>query len=234
MNEHDDDKVGRRSLMAGVGIAVAAGLVAGATTAQAQTGRRRGAARFEPARHKLDAWFDELPGHHRVFIDSATAEGGAFTLGYAFNLRNASATAYANEPSDLAIVICFRHASTPFGYGDALWAKYGQYFDEMMKYPDPATGAAPKINLMNSTAHKNLGNRGETIDAQIAKGTQFAICNTATQGIAGMIAGRTGGKANEIHDELVAGAIKNSHFVPAGVLGLTRAQEYGYSVLIAG
>jgi hypothetical protein len=233
MNQYDDDQVGRRSLMAGMGIALAGSLLANATTAQAQTGKRR-EARFEPARHKLDAWFDELPGHHRVFIDSASADGGAYTLGYAFNLRNASTAAYAGEPADLAIVICFRHFSTPFGYGDALWAKYGQYFNEVMKYPDPVTGAAPKINLMNSPAHKDLGNRGETIDAQIAKGTQFAICNSATQGLAGMIAGRTGGKANEVHQELVAGAIKNSRFVPAGVLGLTRAQEYGYSVLIAG
>ena len=142
MSQQDDDTIGRRSLMTGVGIAVAAGLVAGAGSAQAQTGRRHGA-RFEPARHKLDAWFDELPGHHRVFIDSASAEGGAFTLGYAFNLRNASEPAYHGEPADLAIVICFRHASTPFGYGDAAWAKYGQYFNEMMKYPDPMTGAAP-------------------------------------------------------------------------------------------
>jgi intracellular sulfur oxidation DsrE/DsrF family protein len=232
MHEHDNDTIGRRSLMTGMGIAVAAGLVAGTASAQAET-KRRGA-RFEPARHKLDAWFDDVPGHHRVFIDSASAEGGAYTLGYAFNLRYASEPAYKGEPADFAIVICFRHFSTPFGFGDALWAKYGQYFNDFMSYPDPVTKAAPTINLMNSTAHKTLGNRGETIDMQSAKGTQFAVCNTATMGVAGLIASRTGGNANEIHDELVAGAIKGARFVPAGVVALTRAQEYGYSVLIAG
>jgi hypothetical protein len=232
MTQQDDDTIGRRSLMTGVGIAVAAGFVAAGASAPAQAAKGR--ARFEPARHKLDAWFDEVPGHHRVFIDSATAVGGAYTLGYAFNLRNATNPAYAGEPADFAIVICFRHFSTPFGFGDALWAKYGQYFNDFMTYPDPVTGAAPKINLMNSAAVKTLGNRGETIDMQTAKGTQFAVCNTATRGVAGLIAGRTAGNVDAIHNELVAGAVKGARFVPAGVIALTRAQEYGYSVLTTG
>lgn len=233
MNEQDEDAVGRRSVLTGVGIAVA-GLVAGATAAQAQTGRRQNGSRFQPARHQLDAWFDQLPGNHRVFIDSASAEGGAYALGYANNLYLARESAYAGEPADFAIVICFRHFSTPFGYSDAVWAKYGEIFHSLVQYPDPATGAAPKINLMSSAAHTTLGNRGVTIDALTAKGTQFAICNTATLGIASMIAGRTGAKANDVHAELVGGAVKNGRFVSAGVMALTRAQEYGYSVLVAG
>jgi len=233
MNQHNDDTVGRRSLMKGMGIAVA-GLVASATVANAQTGKRQRGTRFQPARHKLDAWFDELPGDHRVFIDSAAAEGGAFAVGYANNLYLARESAYAGEPADFALVVCFRHFSTPFGYNDAVWAKYGDIFHSMISYPDPVTGAAPKINLMNSAAHTTLGNRGVTIDALAAKGTQFAICNTATLGIAGVIAGRIGAKANDVHDELVASAIKNGRFVSAGVMALTRAQEYGYSVLVAG
>jgi intracellular sulfur oxidation DsrE/DsrF family protein len=233
MNEQDDNTVDRRSVMTGVGIVVA-GLAAGATAAHAQTGKRHGGTRFQPARHKLDAWFDELPGNHRVFIDSDTADGGANALGYANNLYLARDSAYAGESADAAIVVCFRHFSTPFGYGDAIWAKYGDIFHSLIQYPDPATGAAPKINLMNSAAHKNLSNRGVTIDALAAKGTQFAVCNMATQFIAGAIAGRTGAKADDVHAELVAGAIGKAHFVSAGVMALTRAQEYGYSLLVAG
>jgi intracellular sulfur oxidation DsrE/DsrF family protein len=231
MEQQDDDLVGRRSLMAGMGIAVA-GLVA--NTARAQTKSPRAAASFQPARHQLDAWFDQLPGNHRVFIDTGTANGGAEGLGYANNLYIARESAYAGEPADFAIVVCFRHFSTPFGYNDAIWAKYGEIFHSLVQYPDPATGAAPKINLMNSAAHKTLANRGVTIDALVAKGTKFAICNMATELISSVIAARTGGKANDVHDELVAGAIANSHFVSAGVMALTRAQEYGYSLLVAG
>jgi len=233
MTQHDDDTIGRRSVMTGVGIAVA-GLVAGATAGHAQAGARQKGTAFQPARHKLDAWFDELPGNHRVFIDSASAGGGAEALGYANNLYLVRDGAYAGEPADSAIVICFRHFSTPFGYNDAIWAKYGEIFHSLIQFPDPATGAAPKINLMNSAAHTSLGNRGVTTDALAAKGTQFAICDMATQFIAGAIAGRTGAKAGDVHAELVASAIKNARFVSAGVMALTRAQEYGYSVLVSG
>jgi hypothetical protein len=227
MDKHDDDTVARRSVVAGLAVA---GLVAAAGTASAQQ-RARG---FTPARHKVDAWFDELPGTHRIFIDSGSAEGGAEAVGYANNLYLATDAAYAGESATPAIVVCFRHFSTPFGYNDAIWAKYGEIFHSLINYPDPDTKAAPKINLMNSKTHKGLANRGVTIDDLAAKGTHFAICDMATQFIAGAIAGRTGGKAEQIHDELVANAVGSSHFVSAGVMGLTRAQEYGYSVLISG
>ena len=232
MSERDDDVVARRTVMAGVGVAVA-GLMAG-TAAQAQTGSRSRRKPFEPARHALDAWFDELPGNHRVFVDSESAKGGAAAVGYANNLYVARDAAYAGEPADFAIVVCFRHFSTPFGYNDAMWAKYGEIFNGFLNFPDPATGAAPKINLLNSAAHKDLDNRGVTIDALAAKGTQFAICNMATQFIAGFVAEQTGGKADEVHDELVHNAIGSSRFVSAGVMALTRSQEYGYSLLVAG
>lgn len=229
MNDDTNHGVDRRALMAGMGIAVA-GLV-GAATAEAQ--QRRGSS-FQPARHKVDAWFDELPGTHRIFVDSASATGGANALGYANNLYLATANAYAGESADPAIVVCFRHMSTPFGYGDAVWAKYGEVFHSMIQFPDPATNAAPKINLLNSTAHGNLPNRGATIDALVAKGVHFAICNTASRGIAGVVAQRTGGNADAVYQEFVASAIPQSRFVSAGVMALTRAQEYGYSVLISG
>lgn len=231
MRDKNHDLTARRSLITGVGAAVA-GLTLASTTACAQAPAR--STGFQPARHDLDAWFDRLPGTHRVFIDSATAPGGAEALLFANNLYMARENAYAGEPADFAMVVCFRHFSTPFGYNDAIWAKYGEIFNSVMQFPDPTTGAAPKINLMNSTAHTNLQNFGVTVDAMRAKGAQIAICDAATQFISGVIAGETGGQADEIHDELVAGAIPNGRFVSAGVVAVTRAQEYGYSLLYAG
>jgi hypothetical protein len=230
MTEKTDAKIARRTLMTGAGIAVAG--LAASTVARAQQGGR--ATAFSPARHAADAWLDQMPGNHRVFIDSATAPGGAEALLYANNLYSARESAYAGEPADFAIVVCYRHFSTPFGYNDAIWAKYGAIFDSLLQFPDPQTGAAPTINLMNSAAHTTLQNAGVTIDAVRAKGTRFAICSAATQFIAGAIAGQTGGQAEEIRDELMAGAIPDSRFVSAGVMALTRAQEYGYSLLYAG
>jgi hypothetical protein len=103
-----------------------------------------------------------------------------------------------------------------------------------MSFPDPATGKAPQINLMNSAAHTNLANFGVTIDAMKAKGARVVICSAATQFAARVIAEQTGGEIDAIREELVAGAIDGSRFVSAGVVALTRAQEYGYSLLYAG
>ncbi len=232
MEQDNHDSIGRRALMAGMGVAVAG--LAATTAARAQAQQTRAGGSFTPARHALDAWYDELPGSHRIFIDSGTANGGAEAVGYAGNLYIATANAYAGQSADPAIIVCFRHFSTPFGYTDAMWAKYGEHFHALMNYPDPMTGAAPKINLLNSSAHTGLGNRGVTIDAMAAKGTRFAVCDMATEFIAGFIAQRTAGKADEIHKELAANGVRASRFVSAGVMALTRSQEYGYSVLVSG
>jgi len=232
MDQSDNDSIGRRYLVAGLGIATA-GLVAG-QTAQAQSGGRPGRSEFRPARHALDSWFDALPGDHRVFVDSASANGGAEAVGYAGNLFRATTSAYADEDAELALVVCFRHMSTPFGYNDRIWEKYGDVFDSLMQYPDPDTGSAPRLNLLNSASHRGLGNRGTTIDSLADRGVQFAICSMASQAIAGIVAQQTEQNSNAVLEEFQANAIRNNRFVSAGVMALTRAQEYGYSVLISG
>jgi hypothetical protein len=231
MRRDDNDFKGRRSLIAGLGVA-GAGLALGSTAARAQRARdRRG---FQPARHEIDAWMGELPGTHRIFVDSATAQGGAEALIYANNLYSAQTNAYAGDDADLAMIICFRHFSTPFGFNDAVWKKYGEAFGELIQFSDPATGEALMTNPVNTPGRTDLPNFGMTVDSITARGAQIAICNAATQFFSGQLADRTGGSANDIYEELRAGAIANSRFVPAGVMALTRAQEYDYSVLIAG
>jgi intracellular sulfur oxidation DsrE/DsrF family protein len=228
----DQDSLKRRSLIMGVGTA-AAGFVVGASTACAQTPATEPSG-FVPARHELDAWMDELPGQHRIFVDSATASGGAEALLYTNNLYNAQENAYSGSAADFALVVCFRHLSTPFGYNDDVWSKYGAVFQNVMNFQDPDTGGAPTRNLMNSADHTNLPNFGNTIGALVARGTQVAICNAATQFMAQQIANASGESADSVYEELVAGAVPGSRFVSAGVMALTRAQEYGYSLLYAG
>jgi len=209
MDRKDNDGLGRRSIITGLGVA-AAGLVA-SSGSQAQSGRRASRSTFEPARHAIDSWFDALPGNHRVFVDSASANGGAEAVGYSGNLFRATAAAYADEP-----------------------AKYGEVFSSMMDFRDPSTNQAPKINLMNSAEQQSLGNRGTTIDSLVERGVNFAICNMASQAFAGFVANQTQQKMDDVLAEFHAHAIPNGRFVSAGVMALTRAQEYGYSVLISG
>lgn len=217
---------GRRTMITGLGMA-AAGLTLAATPARAQ--RRR----FSPERHDIDAWMGELSGRHRIFVDTATPNGAAEGLIYTSNLYNAQIDAYEGTPADLAMIVCFRHFSTPFGYSDAIWRKYGDAFGEIIGLADTGNGAR-NVNLLNTAGRSDLPNFGVTVDSLTARGAQIAICDAATQYVSGELARRTGGSANDIHAELVAGAIPNSRFVPAGVMALTRAQEYDYSVLIAG
>ena len=223
MTKKDSVLDGRRRMISGLGVA-AAGLALAASPARAQ--RRR----FSPERHEIDAWMGELPGSHRIFVDTATPNGAAEGLIYTSNLYNAQVNAYDGAPSDLAMIVCFRHFSTPFGYNDAMWKKYGKAFSEIIELG----GAAPDVNVLNTAGRTDLPNFGITVDSLTAQGAQIAICDAATQFVSGQLAQRTGGSANDIHAELVANAIANSRFVPAGVMALTRSQEYDYSVLIAG
>jgi hypothetical protein len=213
---------GRRELLSGLGVAAAA-VAIGSAPARAQT---RGT--FTPAHHTQDEWFDQVPGKHRVFIDSVSANGISDALLYASNLFTASKSGYGLEDADLAIVVCMRHLSTPFGFNNAMWAKYGKPMAEMAKYTNPRSADAPAAN-----PHvPSRGNGG--ITGLVAKGAQFAICDMATHFLAGQIATAAGAQADDVYQELIANTVPNSHFVAAGVVGATRAQEYGYSLLVAG
>jgi hypothetical protein len=212
MGKKDRGVIGRRSLLTNMSAVAVAGLAVGAKSASAQT---------PPAQYGRDAWLDELEGSHRVFIDSSTAPGGANALRYASNILTAHEDDYSGTAADFAMVVCYRHASTPFGYDDAIWEKYGGGFNS-------AADPAPTTNPMNVATGSNGGN---SIGSLIAKGVQFAICSRATRSYAGRLASRAGLPVEEVLEELLAGAIPNSRFVPAGVVAVTRAQEHGYSLL---
>ena len=220
---------GRRSVLTGMGIA-AAGMAAGAATAGAKEARGG----FEPARHSVDAWMDALPGNHRVFVDSASGPGGATALLYANNILNAHTSAYDGKESDYAMIVCFRHYATPFGFGDEVWEKYGEGFNSIQDFPDPTTGKAPTLNPANAAGRRDFPNKGHTIAALGRRGIEFAVCDNATHVISGALAGATGGSAGDIYAELVASLVPNSRLVSAGVIAATRAQEYGYSLLSTG
>ena len=99
---------------------------------------------------------------------------------------------------------------------------------------DPKTQQPPSINLLNSaTAGAALGNRGVTLDSLVQRGVHFAVCGMATRSVASLAATAIGGNADAVVKELMTNAIANSHFVAAGVVAVTRAQERGYTLLRA-
>jgi len=183
-------------------------------------------------RHPEDAWLDQAAGaKHRIVIDAPTTHGAAEAVLFANNLYEQTKAAYKGTEKDLAIVIVLRHFGTPFGYNDTIWAKYGKAMGTLLEYNDPKTKQPPTTNLLNSKEYgMQLPNFGNTLDQVQKLGTRFAICDAATHFIASQLAAN-GGNADAIYKELVANIIPGSRMVSAGVVGVTRAQEYGYSLI---
>lgn len=217
-------------LSAGV-TAFAATIAAGATTAQGQS---TAGARWQPERHEKDDWLDKLPGKHRLVFDTTNPDGFGEALAFANNYVRVNRSDYSLQNSDLAVVIVARSRSTPFGYNDAIWAKYGKAIAARAEFADPKTKMAPNANLYNSADYGNqLHNRGTTLDSLLKQGVQLAVCQVATRGFAGSIAEAVGGNTDSIYDELVANILSNSRMVPAGIIVVNRAQERGYSFVSA-
>ena len=131
--------------------------------------------------------------------------------------------AYGLAAGEMALIICFRHASTPYAFGDAAWAQYG---DSLSRGLQPATANAQQPPSANPLT--------ERLEGLIARGAHLAVCNLATTFLARQVAQAIGGDADEVYDTLVASMFDNAHLVPAGVMATTRSQEYGYSLLSAG
>jgi hypothetical protein len=178
---------------------------------------------WQPARDAKDDWFDQVPGKHRLFFDVLTPQGTGDAQGFAANYFDGSKSGYGLETTDVALVICLRHMSTPLAFGDAFWAKYGAILGESLKLTDAKTGQPTVVNTQRAA-----------LEALVKRGVHFAVCDLASHRFAGLVARRTDGNADAVYQEMVAGVIGNAHFVAAGIIAVNRAQERGYSVAYVG
>ena len=129
-------------------------------------------------------------------------------------------------------MIVLRHRSAPFGYNDAMWAKYGATLAARSKVEDPKTGKAPTANLYNASGYADLlANRDITLESLAKIGAQFAVCALSTRAIAGMIARAVGSHPETILTELTDNLVSNARLVPAGIVAVSRAQEHGYTLV---
>jgi intracellular sulfur oxidation DsrE/DsrF family protein len=181
---------------------------------------------FEPARHVQDEWLDKMKGKHRVFIDTSTPRGAGEGIQYANNLYSANKSGYGLNEEDLAIVLCLRHQAALFAFNDVVWSKHGKALSDSANYVDPRTKEAPLANPYTAAPRNALPTLAK-------RGVQIAVCDLSTRRLARMLAG-AGGDTEAMYAHLTANGVPNSRFVPAGVVALTRSQEYGFSVLISG
>lgn len=232
-----DNELARRSFLSrmSTGLAAAgAAFTAGGGIARAQGAAAEGGS-WKPVRHAEDDWLDKIPGSHRLFFDTITAQGLGQTIFFANNVFTANRTGYHLQQGDQALVICVRHRATGFAFSDAMWAKYGEPLAARAELTDPKTKQAPNVNLYMASGYgAQLNNNGVTLDSLLKLGVQLAVCQVATRANANIIAQRTGGKVDDIYQELVSNLVPNSHMVPAGIVAVNHAQERGYSFSYGG
>jgi intracellular sulfur oxidation DsrE/DsrF family protein len=227
----------RRRLIGGGVILAGAGLAAACSSGAKGQGS---AAAWEASPEQLDSWLDKPGTRHRMVFDSISGSGGAEALGYANNFLHVDSAAYGLKPEQTAAVVIFRHMSTPYGYNDAIWAKYGKKFAEQMKLEGDDAKRAATVNpaLISAPGAKPPPKGMEwaaanSISDLAPKGVRFAVCGLATQGIAGQLAGKTGDAA-AIEAELKANLVPGALIVPSGITIVNRAQEHGYAFAYIG
>ena len=171
------------------------------------------AGRFEPARHDKDDWMDQIPGKHRLVIDTTSPDGFRDGVLFASNFLLANRNDYGLQNQDMAVIVVARHLSTEFGFNDTMWAKYGA----ALQAKEP-----PKANP-----------HAASLAPLVTQGVQFAVCYMATHRLAGTIAGKVNGNADAIFAEISANLVSNGRMVSAGIVAVNRAQERGFSFVSA-
>ena len=201
----------RRAIIAGLGAMAACTLAARPSEAQGASSES-----FTPTLHAQDEWMSAMKGQHRIVLDVTSPTGVPDAVRFANNLLAGHKTGWGVEESDVAVLVCFRHGATPFGYTDAIWSKYG-------KTIDPKATPAPTVNPYNSGEQTQLA-------ALAKRGVQFMVCGTASRGLAGRIAG-SGGDVEAVLKEMGANLIPSARIVPAGVVAVVHAQERRFALI---
>jgi intracellular sulfur oxidation DsrE/DsrF family protein len=190
---------------------------------QAPAPSEAGHSEFQAAHHAQDAWFDELPGKHRVVFDTYNAAAFQEAVQFTNNYFRVNKDAYKLTEKDFAVVLVARHRTAPFAFNDAMWAKYGKAFSDRMEFKDPKTNEAPTTNVF-----------GTQLAALSKQGLHLAVCNLTTRSVSQRLAELTKTSQDEVYKELTSNTIGPSHFVPAGIVAVTRAQEHGYVLVSIG
>ncbi len=181
---------------------------------------------WQAARHTQDDWLDDNHAKHRVILDTWNPEHFPDALQFAGNIVETNKTDYDIAAGDLAVVICVRHRTTPFAFNDAMWAKYGKSFTAQMNWSEP--------NGQGSSSPATANPYGKRLTALAAQGITLAICNRTTRAYSSRAARDAGTDAEAVRKEFIANTVIAGHFVPAGVVAVTRAQERGYANISIG
>lgn len=179
-----------------------------------------------PPRHPQDAWMDTLGTGHRLVLDATSPAGAIAAVMYGWNFLRTSSGPYGLTDKDHGLMLVLRHDAMVMALPQALWAKY------------PKIAPAPFLNeLSDAQSKESVLRPGATektpdafqLDGLAARGVHFAICQTALDRNAGIVAREAKVDVKTVIAEFTAALPANSHVMPSGITAVQRAQEYGYS-----
>src|SRR6185503_1022833 len=215
-----DSELGRRGFLA----RLTASWAALSTVSLAACSPSQSSAAAASPPDELEQWLGTFKGSNKCIYDCVQGSGASDGILFARNLLTLSHEKLGTTDADMAVIVSFRHFATPFGYNDAMWAKYPQ-FAELLKFDDPAT---KKPAVRNVWLHDQVeGFQDASLPGLKARGVQFAVCGAATTFIAGVLAGKTG-DAKAVETELTTNLVPGARIVPAGVVIVQRAQKGGF------
>src|ERR1043165_4050869 len=87
-----------------------------------------------PPMDSLETWLATMKGANKCIYDCVGAGGASDGILFARNLLTLSGEKLGTKDSDMSVIVSFRHFATPFGYSDAMWAKYP--FSDLLKFDD--------------------------------------------------------------------------------------------------
>ena len=224
MFEFNDVTTPRRGFLGTLAAAAAAGF-ASLTPLRLEAQPRSGSTSGVDA--AFETWLNRITGKHKMVFDAPEVNGGMPVIWPRVWL-NGNNENYGTKDTDNSGVVILRHAAIPLAMKDELWAKY-------------KLGEAFSIKEGETAATRNIFAKvmplplpGTGVEALLASGVQFGVCNVALTIYSGMVAQKMGMDGAAVKADWVAGLIPGCQVVPSGVLAVSRTQEKGCGYCFAG
>jgi intracellular sulfur oxidation DsrE/DsrF family protein len=224
MFEFKDVTTPRRGFLGTIAAAAAAGLAS--LTPLRLEAKPRGAS-TGGADAAFETWLNRITGKHKMVFDAPEVNGGMPVIWPRVWL-NGNNENYGTKDTDNTAVVILRHSSIPLGMRDEVWMKY-------------KLGEAFSIKEGDAPATKNIFAKvmplplpGTGVEALLASGVMFGVCNVALTVYSAMVAQKMGMDAAAVKADWVAALLPGMQVVPSGVLAVARAQEKDCSYCFAG
>jgi intracellular sulfur oxidation DsrE/DsrF family protein len=224
MFEFNDVTTPRRGFLGALAATAAAGL-ASLTPLRLEAQPRRGSTSGVDA--AFETWLNRITGKHKMVFDAPEVNSGMPVIWPRVWL-NGNNENYGTKDTDNSAIVILRHSSIPLGMRDDVWAKYklGEAF-EIKDGDAPATK-----NIFAKVMPLPLPGTG--VEALLASGVLFGVCNVALTVYSAMVAQKSGLDAAAVKADWVAALLPGVQVVPSGVLAVARTQEKGCAYCFAG